>query len=221
MIGKQKNKKKGVVLSTKITPEAAEVLNKICESRGMTSYQLMQWLVDALIKSASVTHGTTKEMDMFLSRLEIERKWGRMRNPLGGEEKKVEQCIFVLSSRGRENSVAVMVDQPFTDSERQTECTDDILERITEVTMRGLYRRLRLMGGQMGCRNLRDVILHMLSRQQREMNEESDSEEFDLGGDVSTSLVSYGRKTKRKHRRTPDSVAEEKRIKQGNDGETR
>ena len=48
---------------------------------------------------------------------------------------------------------------------RQTECVDDILERVCEVTMSGIYRRVRQMGAEMECNNLSDVLLTMLDAQ--------------------------------------------------------
>jgi hypothetical protein len=90
-----------------------------------------------------------------------------------------------------------------------TECTDDILERVCEATMRGIYRRLRLLGARMECHNLSDVLLTMIDSQTvMEMAGEL-SDELPQPGDRAENNrpYAYGKKTKSTHRRTPDGEA--------------
>jgi hypothetical protein len=97
-----------------------------------------------------------------------------------------------------------------------TECVDDILERVAEVTMHGIYRRLRLLGARMECENLSDVLLTMIDAQSViELEEENKVEMkgepmFDDRGRP----IKYGARTKAHGRRTPDSVAADQRIRQ-------
>jgi hypothetical protein len=109
-----------------------------------------------------------------------------------------------------------MIDKPWMgESMRQTECVDDILERVCEVTMRGIYRKIRRLGADMECNNLSDVLLTMLDAQDI-LNAREDirdvgpqmGEHTDAGR-----LYQYGKKTKAKQRRSPDSIATDQRIK--------
>jgi hypothetical protein len=108
-----------------------------------------------------------------------------------------------------------MIDRPFFGDARQTECVDSILERVTEVTMRGIYRRLRLMGAKMDCQNLSDVLLTMIDAQTILDLDEGFRAELPGMGDYNYNgkQVAYGKKTKAKQHRTPDSVAQDQRIK--------
>jgi hypothetical protein len=98
---------------------------------------------------------------------------------------------------------------------RQTECVDTILERGTEVTMRGIYRRLRLMGAKMDCQNLSDVLLTMIDAQTELDLDEGFRAELPGMGDHADNgkKVAFGKKSKAKQHRTPDSVATDQRIK--------
>ena len=109
-----------------------------------------------------------------------------------------------------------MVDDldPMRGDPQMTENVDDILERVAEVTMHGIYRRLRLLGAKMDCKNLSDVLLTMIDAQTvLEMEEES---KVEMQGqplyDYRGRKIEYGVRTKAKQHRTPDSVARDQRI---------
>ena len=127
---------------------------------------------------------------------------------------KVAQAILILEQEGRKGFGAVMIDRPFFGDARQTECVDSILERVTEVTMRGIYRRLRLMGAKMQCQDLSDVLLTMIDAQTTIELEESFRAEMPGMGEHSDNRrqVVYGKKSKAKQYRTPDSVARDQRF---------
>jgi hypothetical protein len=101
-----------------------------------------------------------------------------------------------------------MVDKPFFNEARQTECVDDILERVCEVTMSGIYRRVRQMGADLECNNLSDVLLTMLDAQDILNAEERDAAEGPQIGDVAQNgkVLAYGKRTKRKKHFTPDTM---------------
>ena len=106
-------------------------------------------------------------------------------------------------------AAAVMVNRPFMGDATMTECSDDILERVCEVTMHGIYRRIRLLGARMGCQNLSDVLLTMIDAQTvMQLNGEL-QDELPQAGDRADNgkTYAYGKKTKSKHRRTVDSLA--------------
>jgi hypothetical protein len=116
--------------------------------------------------------------------------------------------ILILEQEGHKGFGAVMVDRPFMGDARQTECVDDILERACEVTMSGIYRRLRLMGAKMDCNNLSDVLLTMLDAQDILHLDELDRGEMPQMGDVAPNgkPLAYGKRTKRKKHFTPDTM---------------
>ena len=117
--------------------------------------------------------------------------------------------VLILEQEGRKGFGAVMVNRPFMGDATMTECSDDILERVCEVTMHGIYRRIRLLGARMGCQNLSDVLLTMIDAQTvMQLNGEL-QDELPQAGDRADNgkTYAYGKKTKSKHRRTVDSLA--------------
>jgi hypothetical protein len=147
--------------------------------------------------------------------MESDVGWQQAFNIANPNGLKVAQAILILEQEGRKGFGAVMIDRPFFGDARQTECVDSILERVTEVTMRGIYRRLRLMGAKMDCQNLSDVLLTMIDAQTILDLDEGFRAELPGIGDYNYNgkQVAYGKKTKAKQHRTPDSVAQDQRIK--------
>ena len=81
--------------------------------------------------------------------------------------------------------------------------------------MHGIYRRLRLLGARMGCNHLSDMLLTMIDAQTIiELEEESKVEmKGEAQYDIRGRRIEYGKRTKAKQHRTPDSLAMDQRIK--------
>ena len=159
-------------------------------------------------------HELDPRIQKLLSMMESDAGWQQAFNLANPNGLKVAQAILILEQEGRKGFGAVMIDRPFFGDARQTECVDSILERVTEVTMRGIYRRLRLMGAKMECQNLSDVLLTMIDAQTTIELEESFRAEMPGMGEHSDNRrqVVYGKKSKAKQYRTPDSVARDQRF---------
>ena len=80
--------------------------------------------------------------------------------------------------------------------------------------MRGIYKRLRLMGAKMDCQNLTDVLLTMLDAQDFIDAVESDASEGPQMGDIAPNgkALAYGKRTKRKKHFTPDTMPTQRMI---------
>ena len=160
-------------------------------------------------------HELDPRIQKLLAMMESDVGWQQAFNIANPNGLKVAQAILILEQEGRKGFGAVMIDRPFFGDARQTECVDTILERVTEVTMRGIYRRLREMGGKMKCQNLSDVLLTMIDEQTMIELDKGFRAELPGMGDYNYNgkQVAYGKKTKAKQHRTPDSVAQDQRIK--------
>ena len=208
-------KKKFEGLGTKIDPAMFEVLNACCDALGVNVYHLIQWFAYTLIKAAAPWHELDPRIQKILSMMESDAGWQQAFNIANPGKLKVAQAILILEQEGRKGFGAVMVDKPWMGDARQTECVDTILERTAEVTMPGMYRRLRLVGAKMECESLMDVLLTMIDAQTQLYNDECFRAELPGMGDRADNgrKIAYGKKTKAKQRRTPDSLANDQRIK--------
>lgn len=207
---------KFVAMGTKISPEAAIVWNAICDARQTDTYHMLQNFIYTMIRAAADPHRLNPDIKRILTMLETDAGWQQAFNlATHNAQLNVAQVVLILEQEGRKGFGAVMIDKPFMGNATMTECTDDILERVCEVTMRGIYRRLRLIGARMECNNLSDVLLTLIDAQTILELEEEFQEELPKLGDTTDNgkRYAYGKKTKSKHRRTPDGEARrEQRI---------
>ena len=202
-------------IGSKIDPAMAEVLNACCDALQVDVYHLLQWFAYIIVKAAAPMHGLDPRIQKLMALLDSDAGWQTAFNLANPDDLTIAQVILILEQQGHKGFGAVMIDKPFFDEARQTECVDDILERVTEVTMSGIYRRLRLMGAKLECNNLSDVLLTMLDAQTMIDLDEGFRAELPGMGDYNYNgkQVAYGKKTKAKQHRTPDSVAQDQRIK--------
>ena len=201
-------------LGTKIDPAMAEVLNACCDAMGVDVYHLLQWFAYVVVKASSDLHALDPRIQKLMVMLDRDAGWQNAFNLCNPDRLKIAQVVLILEQENHKGFGAVMVDKPFFNEARQTECVDDILERVCEVTMSGSYRRLRVMGADMECNNLSDILLTMLDVQDLLNAEERDTSEGPQMGDIAPNgrAVAYGKRTKRKKHFTPDTMPTQRTI---------
>jgi hypothetical protein len=202
-------------LGTKIDPSMAEVLNACCDAMGVDVYHLLQWFAYTIVKASAPMHNLDPRIQKLMTMLDRDAGWQNAFNLCNPDKLKVSQVVLILEQQGHKGFGAVMIDKPWMGAlMRQTECVDDILERVCEVTMSGIYRRVRQMGADMECNNLSDVLLTMLDAQDILNAEERDTSEGPQMGDIAPNgrAVAYGKRTKRKKHFTPDTMPTQRTI---------
>ena len=202
-------------LGTKIDPAMAEVLNACCDAMGVDVYHLLQWFAYTIVKASAPMHNLDPRIQKLMTMLDRDAGWQNAFNLCNPDKLKVSQVILILEQQGHKGFGAVMIDKPWMGAlMRQTECVDDILERVCEVTMSGIYRRLRVMGADMECNNLSDILLTMLDLQDLLNAEERDTSEGPQMGEIAPNgrAVAYGKRAKRKKHFTPDTMPTQRTI---------
>ena len=210
-------------VSVKLSPDQYVLLNAICDALGVNTYQIFQMFFYTLCKAAAPMHELSPEIRKIMTLMETDVGWANAFNMANPNHLHVAQAILILEQEGKKGFGAVMIDKPFMDKApekvddidphrndpQMTENVDYILERVTEVTMHGIYRRLRLVGGMMGCNYLSDILLELIERQGKDLREEDDR--IQMQGEAqftdSGKRIEYGKRTKAKHHRTPDGEA--------------
>ena len=207
--------KKFAEMATKISPAAAEVWNEICEARKTNTYHMLQNFIYTMIRAAADFHALNPDIQKILTMLETDAGWQKAFNLCApNADTRVAQVVLILEQKDRKGFGAVMIDKPFMGDAQMTECTDEILERVTEVTMPGIYRRVRLLGGQMDCNNLSDVLLTLIERQSNEEIDRQNQQEMQGPSnytDYGKEYV-YGKRTKVKHHKSVDMYDRQQRI---------
>ena len=203
------------VLSVKIKPDQAVLLDAICNALGVNTYQIFQMFFYTLCKASAPMHELSPEIRKLMTLMETDASWAEAFNIANPNNLKIAQVILILEQEKKKGFGAVMIDKPFMSDSRQTEKADEILERVTEVTMHGIYRRLRMLGAKINCNTLSDILLTMIDAQTvLELEEESRVEmQGDAQYDIRGRRIEYGKRTKAKQHRTPDSLAHDQRIR--------
>ena len=195
-------------LGTKIDPAMAEVLDACCNAMGVDVYHLLQWFAYTIVKASAPMHSLDPRIQKLMTMLDRDAGWQTAFNLCNPDRLKIAQVVLILEQENHKGFGAVMVDKPFFNEARQTECVDDILERVCEVTMHGIYKQLRLMGADLECNNLSDVLLTMLDMQDFINLSDANAAEGPQMGDIAPNgrAVAYGKRTKRKKHYSPDTM---------------
>ena len=216
MIGEQNSQDGTKNVSTKVPVWVAELLNLICASRGTDIYRLLKLVLEFIIETAKVSGPVPPAMQTILHMLKMDVDWNRafaFSDPSATMD--VAQVILVLQQHdkngARQGFGLAMIDKPFLPGETPTMtlCVDDILERVAEVSMKGLYRDLRQVGVAYKTDSLRETLTMMCDTQLIDHLNQMDADELPQVGDFHDfgKQIQYGRKHKRVPHRTPDSLA--------------
>jgi len=222
-MAKQKNKEdRFEQIGSKIDPAMAEVLDACCNALEVDIYHLIQWFCYVIVKASAPMHALDPRIQKLMAMLDCDAGWQTAFNLANPDNLRIAQVILILEQEGHKGFGAVMIDKPWMgmtpemvsdlDPHRadpqMTENVDDILERVAEVTMSGIYRRLRMMGADLECNNLSDILLTMLDAQDLLNAEERDINEGPQLGDIAPNgkALAYGKRTKRKKHFTPDTI---------------
>lgn len=218
MIGEQEQSEQGgsVTLSVKIPKWMSELLNLIAKGKGddVNANHLLSLCLQFIVETAKCNGPVPIWMRMLLNMLKLDASWHKAFNFASTEcTNEIAQVILVLQQhdgkKPREGFGLALINRPFMGEASVTYCVDDILERVVEVSMRGLYNDLREIGKSLDSQSLRETLTMMCDAQKIAIIEDSDRNELPGYGDRHDygHIIEYGQKHRRKPHRTPDSVA--------------
>ena len=198
--------------SVKVPQFIYDLVNILCEGlqHGTNGNDMMRMFIQTFIETAKHDGPPSEEMKLFLNMLKLDPSWHKAFNFADpSAQTEVAQVILVLQQKERKGFGLAMIDKPFMGDARMTYCVDDILERVAEVSMKGLYKELRQVGVAIESQSLRETLMHLCNGAIIEHLNELDREEMPGYGehhDYGKAIV-YGKKYKRNPHRTPDSLA--------------
>lgn len=230
MIGNQTNANDGTVtLSVKVPTWLARQLNIIARQRGddINANHLLALCLQFIAETAKASGPLSVEMKTLLNMLKLDASWNNAFNFSSvSAQMDIAQVILILQQhegegekgRARQGFGLAMIDKPFMGGEsRMTLCVDDILERVAEVSMKGLYRQLRQIGNELGTESLRETLTTLCDAQTIVNLEADFQSEMPQMGDRADNgrSYAYGQRTRQTKRRTPDTL--QQRITFGDD----
>lgn len=204
----ENNKERFEQLGTKIDPAVAEVLNACCDALQVDVYHLLQWFAYVIVKAAAPMHGLDPRIQKLMTLLDIDAGWQNAFNLANPDNLRIAQVILILEQEGHKGFGAVMVDRPFMGDAQQTECVDDILDRMTDVLVPGIHKRMESLKRKLEAESTLDVLLTMIDAQTIFELDEAERAEMPQMGDIAPNgkPLAYGKRTKRKKHFTPDTM---------------
>ena len=213
-----------VTLATKVSRHSAEQLTRIARKKGMTIYELIQTVCDTLIRYMDDRHNLSEEMERAMSIFEHMTGWADALNLADPTvHKEVCQAVYIFQDSGdpsqpdkqrKHGFRCKMVNKPFMGLWTEDSNVMHIFERIFEICMPELYHKLVRARILLEANSVSEVI-NMLADAEviMQLNNEYRKEFEDAARADGGKSYAYGRKTKSVQHRTPDSVAQDQRIK--------
>ena len=213
----QENKEKFVIIPTKVHPAVAEAIGMLAAKEGSSPYKLIQLVCDFLTRSMSGELNLSDDINKLLTLFHLEPGWkDQFCQSDPACECEIAQEILILQQPGRKGFGCIMVDKPFMGAWTQTSCVETIIMRVLEVTVPGIYHRLRkCIAMQTDCESIVDLLIKLseneITLQMEEQNRREmmcDEAYVDYMG--RPSKAPWKERYKGHKHRTPDSLANSK-----------
>jgi len=198
------------VLNTKVSPEVWTKVMRLCKAKGMTAYDMLQMMCDAIVRYMDDFHNLSPELEQLMGIFEHLIGWKDALN-LADPTVDTEVCeaVYVRQDKaGQKHGFrASLVRKPFMGEWETTDNVVAIYERMTEVLLPEVYRKLRVLGMELGCSSIVD-LMHLLidSKEVERINNEFRKDFEDANRAANGKAVRYGERTKRKKHYDPDTL---------------
>lgn len=185
----QSNEEKYVVIATKASPFVAERVNLIAKKKGMAKYEIVQLVLETIVRYMDDRHNLTPEMEMAMMIFEHMVGWKDALN-FADPSVKMEICeatYYLQDANGKKKGVRVVhVEKPFFGDWKQTENIQTILERTICLLLPEIDVRLRRLAAEMGCNTLLEMLIRLIDmhsddadvRAYREAFEDADRSDY-------------------------------------------
>lgn len=196
------------VIGTKVSPTFAKTFRRLCRSKGLKPYQVMQMMVDTFVRYTDDQHNLSQDMEQMMTVFEHMAGWREAFNLADPTpDRTITEAIYLLTAEKRKGARAIMVHRPYFGDWTETANIQVILERVIEVLAPERYRRLRALAVDMDCKSILELLdtmidNHVAEQEAAELRKDfEDCNRHDYGRPII-----YGERTKRKHHKTPDTL---------------
>lgn len=201
-----------VLLQTKVKRREAERLERIAKGRGTNIYGLLQLMCQFIVRTASGEYNLSDDINRLLTLFHFEPGWKDAYNscdPTADIE--IAQEVLILQQPGRRGFGAVMVNKPFMGQWTETECVDDIIDRVIEVCAPGIYKRVHCLMEQMETESIIDLLVTITDGRIIYELEEANRREIQQADNIASNgrAMEYGARTRRKKHFDPDSMPQQ------------
>ena len=204
-----------VLLQTKVKRREAERLERIAKGRGTNIYGLLQLMCQFIVRTASGEYNLSDDINRLLTLFHLEPGWKEAYNscdPTADTE--IAQEVLILQQPGRRGFGAIMVNKPFMGQWTETECVDDIIDRVIEVCAPGIWKRVHCLMKQMESESIIDLLVTITDGRIIYELEEANRREIQQADNIASNgrAMEYGARTRRKKHFDPDTMPQQIRF---------
>ena len=221
-MAKDKMENKVVKLQTKVSPEAAAILESICDQYGFSIFQMLRMFCDCLIRFKDDQHNLSEDLQKVIRMLGDIKSWGRsICLAADDQELVIDGVIFILRAKGNAGNRLAMVERPKwikTEEGRKYEGVttyniQTILERIVELVNPSLYRHLRYLAvSEFKTESIYDTLSAIINLYQPDESEDEFRKEFEDNDWHMGAKVHDVQRTKRRHSHSMDYYEGQQRM---------
>jgi len=156
---------KYVVLNTKAHPDVARRIKRLARKRGMSVYELLQVILDTIVRYMDDRHNLSEDMGKAMSVFEHLEGWKDALNLADPHATKdIGEALYILydPTGKKKGARAIMVERPMFGKWQQTANVIDIVERVLEVLLPDHYRRLKRMAESMDCQSIVELLTTLI-----------------------------------------------------------
>lgn len=149
-----KSKRNYKVIATKVSPEAAEMLDAIARRQGTTVYTMLQLMCKVFVKLMADDVPLTADLAKIIRMFDAWNNWDRSFNIVNPSNKPTVTCsIYFLSDNKKDGEDAVLID-----NNRQTYNVQNIVDKFLSKACPNIYRRLMLLSSDLNCMGAYDAL---------------------------------------------------------------
>lgn len=190
-----------VVAGAKIRPELLEALQLIAAQKSMSLYELVQLIMETMVRYMDDRHNLTPELERLMWVFEHLDGWTEAFNLADPTVKRdIGEAFYVLQDgEGKKNGLRMVnVGKPSFGKRTATYNVQYMLDRFLYITFRPLHRALHRLMADMDCGSIVELLITLIDIHQKESDAEELRRTFE---DASRSEygrnIAYGQRTKR------------------------
>ena len=192
------------MMQTKVSPQTFRLMNRIAAKKGLSTYEMIQMVIDTLVRYMDDTHNLTPEMEEAMRIFEHMEGWNQAFNLADPtvQHEVGEATYYVQDPDGKRSGVrGVHVTKPFFGKRTETHNIKEILERTFNLLIPERYIQLRRLAVDLECNSILELIDFMLEYH----GNDADTAEFrktfeDCQRHDWGDKIEYGQRTKRVHK---------------------
>lgn len=157
-------KKDLIPIGTKVSPEARDRIKAITDLKGFSEYDMLQMFCDVAIRMMDDRHNLSYDMETLIQLMDGMKDWKttiRLTDPV--DRMKIQEAFYILTEKTRTGTRCVHVQGDSADMFRtETFNIQEIVERFICQVLPGMYKRLRMLGNDLGTNSVYETLLRIV-----------------------------------------------------------